>query len=197
MAIIAIDFDEVLVPTAHYFVDAYNNKYGTRVDFEDQHLQQASGSWEARDDEELLARLELLRNTSAYRSIAIAEEDREVLHRLSRDHELHLVTARMPREERDSREVIERDVPGVFRDIHFVGFSGSKGAVVSELGADFLVDDSVRHLQDAIALGLSKDGAILFGDFPWSRDIEASSGFVRCNSWTEVEKRVHDVVAGK
>lgn len=197
MAIIAVDCDEVLVQTARYFVDTYNAKFGTRVDFENQHLQEAGGAWQARDDDELLARLEALRDTPEYRSTAIAPEDVAVLRRLATQHELHLITARQPREEDDTRSMIDRDAAGIFTDLHFVGFTGSKGAVVSEIGADFLVDDSERHLRAAVEAGLPANGSILFGNFPWNRNAELLDGTTRCATWLEVEKRIQDVIAAE
>ncbi len=194
MAIIAVDCDEVLVQTARYFVDAYNQSFSTRVDFENQHLQEATGSWQARDDDELLERLEALRDTPAYRDIAISSEDVAVLKRLAAEHELHLITARQPREEDDTRAMIERDAPGVFTDLHFVGFTGSKGAVISEIGADFLIDDSERHLRAAVQAGLSAKGALLFGDYPWNRDALLDGGMARCATWRDVERRIQDVL---
>ena len=191
--IIAIDCDEVLVPTAEYFVDAYNDQYGTEVDFQTQHLEDPTGSWQASGFDELLERLEAIRDTEAYRALGISDEARVVLARLATNYDLHLVTARQPHEEDDTRHMLERDAQGLFRGVHFVGFEGSKGQIVKELGARMLIDDSPRHLEDGLANGLPGDGAILFGEFPWNRQDPSDDRIVRMESWSAVEGYVNGI----
>lgn len=191
--VIAIDCDEVLVPTARYFVDAYNKKYGTSVDFQTQHLEDPTGSWRANSFDDLLVRLESIRDTEAYRALGIDDKARGALSRLALNYELHLITARQPHEEDDTRAMLERDTPGLFSGVHFVGFEGSKGQIVGALRARLLVDDSTRHLEDGLANGLPDDGAILFGDFPWNQQDPSDDRIVRMNSWLAVEEYINNI----
>ena len=91
---------------------------------------------------------------------------------------------------------IERDAPGIFDTIEFVGWHGSKHETLRKIGADVLVDDSMHHLNKALEEGVLDPGcALLFGDFPWSRTIvEAGEGIVRCADWIEVEQRIERVI---
>lgn len=190
MAVIAVDCDDVLVRTADYFVRAYNDTYGTAVDYETHHLASYDGEWESGDEAEFADRLEFLRNSRAYRQLGLSDEAKSVLQQLSVSHTLHLVTARLDREKDDTFAMLDRDVPGVFTEFHFVGWSGSKGEAVKSIGADYLIDDNVKHLESALQAGLPDNGAILFGDYPWNRQPPEDKRIFRCRDWLSVLERI-------
>lgn len=185
---IAIDCDDTLVPTARYFVNAYNRKYRAAVDFERQHEDGYDG-WGVSEGE-LYRRLAQLQQTDEYLQLGIYDDARDVLRRLSSaGHRLFIVTSRKEHERALTEHMIDRDAPGVFRAIEFVGWYGSKNDVLQSLGVDVLIDDAPRHLQAALDEGvLPPGGALLFGDFPWSHDV--GSNMRRCHNWTEVEAAI-------
>lgn len=191
--VIAIDCDDVLVSTTQYFIAAYNIKFGTSISLNNAH----SGGeeiWQA-DQELQLKRLDELTLTDEYLKIAPSPEEIAVLKELSKVHSLHLVTARKPEELQRTQQMIERDLPGVFTSIDLVGWTGSKGEVCKRIGADVLIDDSARHLHNAIEhQGLSKSGAILFGKYPWNEADSSHEALTHCYDWASV-KQVIDSLA--
>lgn len=191
---IAVDCDDTLFPTAKYFIDSYNKKFNANVDFEHQHEPDYDG-WGV-SDAELLRRLGMLQDAEEYRQIEMYDNAVRVLNDLhTKGHKLIVVTARKEHERPITESMIERDAPGVFDAIEFVGWHGSKHETLRKIGADVLVDDSIHHLNKALEKGALNPGcALLFGDFPWSRTVsDAGSGIARCADWIEVEQGIERV----
>jgi 5'(3')-deoxyribonucleotidase len=183
--VIAVDCDDVLVRTSPFFVSAYNRTFGTSVTLDGAHTHDER--WQA-DRDTFEARLAELMKTDEYKALSPSNEEAQVLKRLAKDHELHVITARRPHERELTQAMLDTYIPGVFQSLELVGFAGSKGSVTERLKADMLIDDNVHHLEDAVEHGLPHDGAILFGDYPWN--VDNSSNFTRCHTWEEVEKEV-------
>jgi len=191
--VIAIDCDDVLMATTPYFVDAYNAKYGTSVKIETSHID-GEEVWGV-NREVQFERLDELTKTEDYFNITPTAEEVAVLNELSESHSLHLVTARKPEELELTQTILNRDLPNIFTSFDFVGWTGSKGEVCERIGADVLVDDSVRNLVDAFQHGMPIEGLMLFGDYPWNQEIpDFLAGVKRCRDWNEV-RIVVDAIA--
>jgi 5'(3')-deoxyribonucleotidase len=190
--VIAIDCDDVLMATTPYFVDAYNAKYGTNVKIETSHID-GEEVWGV-DREVQFQRLDELTKTKEYFNITPTAEEIAVLNELSERHSLHLVTARKPEELELTQTILNRDLPGIFTSFDFVGWTGSKGEVCKRIGADVLIDDSVRNLVDAAEKGMPLEGLILFGNYPWNQDVpDFLTGIQRCANWNDVRTAIHDL----
>lgn len=183
--IIAVDCDDVLVRTSPFFVSAYNRTYGTDVTLDGAHT--LDERWKA-DRETFEARLADLMETDEYKALSPSKEEAEVLKVIAKNHELHVITARRSHERELTQAMLDTYIPGVFQSLELVGFTGSKGDITERIHADMMIDDNVRHLEDAVQHGLPHDGAILFGDYPWNADNPAN--FTRCLNWEAVQKEV-------
>lgn len=192
---IAVDCDDTLVPTARYFVDAYNREYGAAVDFERQH-EDGYGGWGVGEDE-LYRRLGWLQQRDEYLQLSMYDDARDVLRRLAvAGHQLFIITSRKEHERELTERMIYRDAPGIFQGIEFVGWHNSKNDALRSLKADILVDDTARHLQVALQEGvLRPGGALLFGEFPWSRGIQIDG--VHCPDWQAVETAIDRLATEK
>ena len=190
--VIAVDCDDVLVATTPYFVNAYNKAYGANVSLSDAH-DVSEHLWNA-PRELQLERLDALSKTEEYRKLGPVQDEVKILTELSKSHTLHLVTARKQEELELTKAMLDRDLPEVFASLNFVGWGGSKGEVCKRVGADVLIDDSARHLHDAIREGLPKTGAILFGDYAWNEADSAHEDLTHCYDWVAV-KNVIDTIA--
>jgi len=184
--VIAVDCDDVLVRTTPFFVDAYNKKYGTKVTPAKAHV--GDEIWET-DRATLDGRFAELMETDEYKKLSPSLEEIAVLTALSKDHELHVITARRAHEREVTQLMLDKYTPGVFASLELVGFTGSKGEVCKSIHADVLIDDNVRHLEDAIKHGLPRSGAILFGDYAWNGD--GAGDLTRCHTWEEVQEEIN------
>ena len=191
---IAVDCDDVLAATTPFFINEYNKAYNTNVQLSQAHAM-TEDVWGAPADE-VITRIDAFMNTDAYKQLGPTAEEILVLKDLAQNHSLHLVTARKETERELTQAMLDRDLKDIFVSIDLVGWQGSKGEVCARIGADVLIDDSARHLHDAIKNGLSKDGAILFGGYAWNAADSDHEDLTTCSDWPEV-KRVIDTLAEK
>ncbi|HET8884179.1 MAG TPA: hypothetical protein VFM68_01775 [Candidatus Saccharimonadales bacterium] len=192
---IAVDCDDVLVATTPYFIDAYNKAHGTNIPLDQSH-DGSEAVWGAHRELQV-KRLDALTKTEEYRELGPTRDEVAILRELSSIHSFHLVTARKQDELELTQRMLERDLPGVFASLDFVGWTGSKGEVCRRIEANVLIDDNFRHLQDAVKHGLPKNGAILFGDYPWNNESDESlAGMRRCVDWNEVKVAINEITNG-
>lgn len=191
--VIAVDCDDVLVSTTPFFVSTYNATYGTNATLADARTASAE-VWQA-EENVVLERWAELSNHDTYKQLRPDPEEAIILRDLAKHHELHLITARKEHERELTQHMLDTELAGVFTSMEFVGWGGSKGAVCERIGADVLIDDVTGHLYDAVAHGLPAEGAILFGEYPWSKIDEAQTEVTRCVNWAAVKARI-DTLAG-
>lgn len=186
--VIAVDCDDVLLMTTPFFVDAYNSTFGTKVTLDVSNNNQHD-VWGV-DRTTLEARFAQLMDTEEYKQLHPDSREVEILMKLAKDHELHVITARREHERELTQYTLDTYLPGVFTSLELVGFHGSKGEVCKELGADILIDDNARHLLNALEHGISQENAILFGDYVWNAPSDTNASLTRCVNWTEVQREV-------
>ena len=193
--VIAIDCDDVLVRTTPFFVDSYNQKYGTNVPLDLAHVDDET-LWGV-PHSEMLDRFAQMIDTEEYRALGLSPAQAAVLKQLAEHHELHVVTARKEHERALTQAMLDRDVPGIFTSMEFVGWGGSKGDVCHRIGADVLIDDNASHLYDAIHKGLPHGGALLFGAYPWNEADQSHQDVRHCIDWPDVKMAIDALAEGR
>lgn len=110
----------------------------------------------------------------------------DALCRLSAGASLHVVTARPPRIMAFAREWLQkRGIDGCVEDV--VSSEGtSKSEICARIGARFLIDDDVRHLQDAEPVGLVR----LLMQEGREKPPASVPGILFCGGWGEVVRIV-------
>jgi 5'(3')-deoxyribonucleotidase len=183
---IAVDLDDVLAAHVEAFIAFSNENYGTNLKTEDYndfwvHI------WQV-EQEEIERRKAQFHTEESVAAFKFKEEARTVLAALSQDFDLYIVTARPQGLIETTHKWIERNLPGVFKGIHFVPIwepnnQINKANICRSIGAGYLIDDMPRHC-NVVAEGGMK--AILFGDYGWNRNEDLAEGVVRCKDWKEV-----------
>ena len=185
---IAIDCDDVLVPTAESILRVYERTYGIAVPIE-QFYTSNPVIWGTSSIEEACSRVSALLGsaelTTELEPLQGAIAGVRALARAG--HELHMVTGRPSELEGATRDMAQKYFSGLFSSIHLTnhfvaGKSRSKGQVCTEIGADILVDDHVVHIDSVLVEGGLQE-AIVFGDYPWNQQVELGAGAVRCANW--------------
>jgi 5'(3')-deoxyribonucleotidase len=197
-ATIAIDIDDVLADNAAGFVAFSNEKWGTdlRPEDYDEHWAKV---WQV-DNEEVERRATALHESGVLNTYRHNDSAMPVLKRLSVNYNLIIVTSRRLQVRADTQAWIHKHYPGIFTDetIHFAGIWDSiddqsihrtKADVVEALGADYLIDDQLKHCQAVAATGRK---AILFGDYTWNQADELPDGIIRLKDWAAVEEYFTD-----
>lgn len=194
--IIAIDCDDVLVPTLEATVVAYNKTYGTTLELKDFYGAATLETWGTDSEEEAVRRVTEYLSGEEFSSVKPFPDAIEAVAKLATHHELHLVTGRSDDLEHVTRATLETYFPGCFTTIeHTNYFHGhkkrSKGEVCAALGADVLIDDHVDHGQSVLDHGVKE--VIVFGSYPWNLDKQLSDRMTRCLNWTEVMTEIERI----
>ena len=197
---LAIDCDDVIVPTSHVILDAYNRQYATAVGYE--HFY-SDLLWGASTAEEAQMRVDELLHQGITANIAPSEDAIEYIRRLHDDgHELHVVTGRHSYQEAETIRMLDRYFSGLFSSVEHTNMyaSGSslhlrrsKGVVCAAIGADVLIDDHVHHGREVLKHGL--DEVIVFGDYPWNTTERLEQGMARCANWASTYMEVSRIAS--
>lgn len=187
--VIVIDCDDVLINASQFIVDTYNERYGTKVQLAHAHTSK-NPEWAA-DRDEVFRRLYEIQHTKEFGNITPRSDAMEVIPRLSKAYDLHLITARSDEVLTVTERMLEGYFTGCFVGIDHVGPDSSKGDVCERIGASVMIDDNIAHLEAAMRHGVR--AMFWFGNYPWqSSQLEqaAKLPIIHCENWYEVEARI-------
>ncbi len=105
---------------------------------------------------------------------------------LSKRFDIIFITARYTEWQEATAVWLDKNLSGLFKDLHFAGNSEhadkkTKGQQAKEVGASWLIDDNPEHCLTAIAEGVN---TVLFGEYGWQHD--APQDLLRCRDWPAV-----------
>lgn len=189
--VIAIDCDDVLLPSTPELIRMYNAQYGTHVSLEGAHTAD-NPAWEA-DARDARRRIFDLQHSTQYGEIVPYNDAIAACSRLAQAHELHLVTARPDELTRVTERMLKQYFGDVFSSIEHVGLDASKGEVCRRIAADVLIDDNLKHLEDA--QNCSVPYTLWFGDYPWNQQVHDRTGIHRCGDWSAVEQEIDRIAS--
>lgn len=192
--LVAIDIDEVLANIIEFVRLWANEKTGSELQPEhyytyDDFWNYYNSIWERHGLAEQVnfdMVLELIARDQS--NIAVIEGAREAIQRLKSHFDLVFITSRPPFQEAATRkwldERIDPSIP-LYMSFHpgINEVARSKGEICAELGASYLIDDSIPNCQSAIDYGVE---ALLFGMYGWNE--KAPSHMKRYRTWQEVEE---------
>lgn len=192
MKTIAIDIDNVLAASAESFVVISNKLFGDHITFAD-----FNEDWQKMwgvDHDEAERRGEVLRDNKYQKAYLPVVGSAQAIDELSKRYKLVLVTSRRKFAEQLTKDWLRQHFTYPFEEIIFADFWDDvqkskdghlrhKGDLFTQVGADIVIDDQLKHCIAAAEQGVQ---AILFGDYPWNETSELPSGIMRCKDWTEV-----------
>ena len=148
------------------------------------------------DHEEAERRGEILRANKYQKDYLPVEGAVSAINELGKRYKLVLVTSRRKFAEELTMNWLKQHFDYPFDTVVFADFWDDaqnskdghlrhKGDLFTQVGADIVIDDQLKH-----CLAASKQGirAVLFGDYPWNQTDELPNSILRCNSWSEVIK---------
>jgi len=187
---IAVDVDDVLAASAGDFVGFSNRRWGTRLTIKDYDERWAK-MWRV-DHTEELKRAKVIHETGVFRRFGNLERSNQVLTKLAQKYKLVITTSRSAQAGRDTEDWLERHYSGIFEEIHLSGFfdtvkpdshERTKTDLCRSIGADYLIDDHPKHCLAAAGAGIM---ALLFGDYPWNRNVKLPDNMIRVKNWRQV-----------
>ncbi len=172
---IAVDIDDVLAINVPAVIDFSNKKWGTKLTLDDWHENWAE-MWKI-EVSETFKRAKAMDKANLWAAHKKIEKADQVLHDLKKKFKLVIATSRRKELETVTLEWIDSYFPDVFEEVHYSGIfekdklykdshKATKGELVRQIGADYLIDDHTKHCFAAAEGGIS---SLLFGDYPWTR----------------------------
>lgn len=190
--VIAIDCDDVLMPSSEAIVAHYNQEYGTNVHVDD-FYERNPGQWGVQSLEEVYDRIRMYFHSPQFKAeVKPYAEAVDAVKRLARRHELHLVTGRGSNVEAVTQAMVDEHFTSLFVSMEHTGsykqpdgtfIRRTKGEVCKAINADILIDDNLDHARSVIEHGI--DTVLLFGTNAWT-DKEKLAGAIRCQGWSDV-----------
>lgn len=193
---IAIDIDDVLSATVEGFVNFSNTQWGANMQTGD-YQEEWAKAWGV-SIPEALERSEQLHASGTFGRTDPLADALPVLTDLSKRYRLIIVTSRQVRLKPETMAWLDRHYPGVFSDIHFMGIweaydhtnaeqraKLTKAAVCRQLGADYLIDDQLKHCLGTAEAGIP---ALLFGEYDWNKADFLPKLVTRVRDWQAVRE---------
>lgn len=191
---IAVDLDDVVSSQAETLMEFLNATYDANITWDDfkkpgeywsyfeelGHVDKTEG---ARRFEEFLDNDHLYLQKVDPAAVAAMGKLKEL------GYQLEIVTSRGLSYQKGTEAWLEKHLPGVFANLHFVELWGTgdnkltKGLICKEIGAGYLIDDNADHCNLAIEVGVT---ALLFGEYGWNLHQKINPGVVRVNDWQAV-----------
>lgn len=197
--VIAIDCDDVLVPTAQAIIDDYNERFGTGVGFE--HFYDTTDAsldvWGVESRDEAIERVAQFLHSDKHAAITPHPETVLAIKSLAAQHELHLVSGRVDSLKPVTERLLQTHFPDCFKTIEHTNFIAplgskvvrrSKGDICKAVSADMLIDDHPHHGNSALAAAV--ETVILFGDYAWNQLGALPKGMVHCKDWTSAIREI-------
>jgi 5'(3')-deoxyribonucleotidase len=184
--LIAVDIDDVLVDHYEALLAFHNARYGTTHTLQDYVTDHWSVVWGT-------DHAETERRAKEFAALGVAGRAVKAgalrgVQELRKHYDLGVVTVRRKINVEPTMEWLDIVFPDTFREVRFVPIweesdAPSKAQICQQLGASYLIDDSLKHCELAAAAGVH---AVLFGNFPWNQGAVLPAGVTRCKDWAAV-----------
>jgi len=193
--IIAVDIDDVLSKTSQAFVEFSNATWGHTLKPEDYDEDWAI-IWGTSVDV-TRERADYLHTNGMFGETLHFSDAVSALERLHDRYKLVVATSRRSLIAQITKEWLETYYKGIFDGIFFSGIydgklgkydehlSKTKNDILLEIGADYLIDDQLKHCIAAKEHGVE---AILFGNYKWNQTDSLPQHVTRCVDWQAVEE---------
>lgn len=195
MALIAVDFDDVIFPFNREIIKAFNTRYAADIDHIEVHVHgdYMLPHFDGMDHQSVIE--EFVRSHSP--DITPLPGAKEALASLAQDHTVVIMTARPAESEAVTRAWVERNLSGVISDVYLLGneYEGgfqtpvTKGEKCIEIGAAVLIDDFPKYALSAHDRGVE---VVLFGDYEWNEKIRGT--LRHAADWDAAERIVRELL---
>jgi uncharacterized HAD superfamily protein len=191
-----IAIDDVLARSAEGFAAFSNERWGTSMTADD-YTEEWTVAWGVSIDE-ALERSKVLHESGAFGRFANNEAAMTVLEGLRATYDLVVVTSRRIILKSETDTWIEKHFPGIFSGVHYAGIwdetnkddalirlKHTKAEICRQIGADYLIDDQLKHCLAAAEAGLA---VLLFGDYKWNQHVSLPKNITRTADWGAVQE---------
>jgi uncharacterized HAD superfamily protein len=191
---IAVDIDDVLSATVEGIVSFSNERWGMQLTMED-YTEEFAVFWGV-PLQEAHKRIDEMLSSGLFSRHRHFEDAVPVLTSLKQQgYNLVAVTSRRSILKPDTDKWLKRYFPGIFKEVRYMGLwdgqhdvqkalKQTKAEICRELGAEYLIDDQLKHCVGAAAAGVT---SFLFGEYKWNSTAdELPANLIRVNGWDDI-----------
>jgi len=189
--VIGVDFDDVLFNFNDSLHAYHNAKYGTSVERKDIASYDIEKVWGCTPEEAARKVFEFYFAPDHDRTSIVAGAI-EGVHKLKKDHELHIISSRGDNIKDLTLRWIDQNFPGYFKSVNLTNLyfgiadrAHSKAEVCKKLGVDVMIEDSLSQAEDVSSIGCK----VILLDCPWNQG-KLPDNVVRVYSWHEIVERI-------
>ena len=186
---IGIDFDDVLAPSIIWFRKYLNDKYNKHInklymDEIDKLEMSKSEFFDAWDS---------FCNTEKHYDMVPLSDSIEVIERLSKEHELYLISARSAYLKDPTMKWVNKHFPKFFKDVHLINKAYTyepvkKSTICVKHKIDVMIDDSLKNLIDCKDAGIK---TIWFTQYLTVKKNEyKDKNIIIARSWLDIERQI-------
>jgi len=195
---IAIDIDNVIAASAEGFAEFSNKKWNSGITAE-QYSEEWAPLWGV-PVEEAIRRAAEFNSSEVHGTYRPLEAAQPVLRNLSRRYNLVRVTSRPAASSKVTNKWLATHFEGLLSEVHYVGIwdkdhdaatvgrrlQQTKAALCLEIGADYLIDDQLKHCLAAASADIN---ALPFGDSTWNREpVGLPPNVIRVSDWGAIKE---------
>jgi 5'(3')-deoxyribonucleotidase len=194
-SVVAVDFDDVLLPLVHPLIEYYNANHANGADLPRSEIANFKTynylQWFGIPRGDISRIFDEFVSSSEFIDLhrtEPSEECREVIKELSQSHKLVIISARDQKLRERTTTYVSEWFPGCFSGIYLGNQYGENGAkrtklqIMEQVDAHTLIDDNPDYITQVVRGG--KTG-ILFGDYPWT-SIEHHENIHRATEWKDL-----------
>jgi 5'(3')-deoxyribonucleotidase len=191
---IAFDLDEIIVPFLPHLVEYYNEKYSTNLQLKDFFSYNFWEVWGGTKEEAIQVVYDF-HKTKYFRNIEPFPEMKSIMIELAKDNELYLITSRQKDVERETREMMDEILPGVFKKLYFTnhfsqnGNSLTKSGICNKEEIKLVVEDNFRYALEC----LTDERKVILLDYPWNKSNESHEGLYRVKSFQGIFQKINEL----
>ncbi|MCF7843276.1 HAD hydrolase-like protein [Candidatus Gracilibacteria bacterium] len=200
---IGIDFDDVLFSCNERLQPFHNSRYGTNLVKDNIATYYLHDLWKCTKEEAYKRILEFY-NSEEHHSMEPMTGVVKAIHKLSKNYELFIITARPPEAEEVTKKLLQhfytneiKSWDKIFSKIHFVGTVGGKNKTITKAevclheGIDIFIEDNVHN---AVSVALAGIPSLLLNQ-PWNENETIPDTVKRVYSWEEIVNEVNKTLS--
>jgi uncharacterized protein len=189
---IIFDLDDTLVNFAGAICLFHNERYGTKLKFEDFFSYDFTKVWGGTREQETTKVREFF-ESDGFLDMDVLEGAKEFVSTLQGD-ELFIVTSRPLYSQDVTKKQIsmhfENQFNKIFHSTHIFGSNGNKKTkkeICDEIGADVVIEDSADN-----ANSLASDGVKIFlFNKPWNINQKTDARIIRVDHWSDIKSQLN------
>lgn len=193
---IAVDLDDVLCSFIAEFLKWYNPQHGTNWQFDDV----VSYHWPNFMHiivEQAIADVHRFHVSKGFTELPLMPGAQKFISKLASQHELYIVTSRQNAARDVTYDWLERNFPGVFKEVLFANHysaDGSpaltKGELCQQVGCELIIDDDGRHLDPLLAHNIK----VVLIDKPWNKNDQLPAEVIRAYNWDDATRAIEKLL---